>query len=230
MKEKKPSKKSEPTNAEISVQEAKDFAAKMIVNNPYFESSHLMDLFLRQVQTGNNPDANGICGHVAMESLEILAHKVRSGDTGPIEDVLFGQLKWLEQLAFIEAANMSRHTKLEPVLAIGYFVLRIQEQARKTAATLAAIRQGPRNTTFIKQQNQAVVQQVNHSENISAYSANKVMEVENERMDRRAEKKEVGAHSAIEALDAEYRAENAKRESASLPERTETRAKVNRND
>ena len=166
-----------------------------------------------------------------MENLENLAQRVRSGDTGPIEDVLFGQLKWLEQLAFIEAATMSGHTKLEPFLAIGYFVMKIQEQARKTAATLAAIKQGPRNTTFIHQQNQAVNQQINNkSEIISADVTNEVMEGQNARLDRGTEKKEVETYPTIEALDAKYGPQNGRRESGLLPECKETWAKVKPDD
>ena len=190
-----------------------------------------MERFLRQVQVGHTPESKGIDGHVAMENFENLAQRVRSGDTGPIEDVLFGQLKWLEQLVFIEAATMSGHTKLEPFLAIGYFVMKIQEQARKTAATLAAIKHGPRNTTFIHQQNQAVNQQINNkNEIISADVSNEVMEGKNARMDRGAEEKEVEAYPAIEAVDAQYGPENGGRESDFLPECKETRAKVKAND
>ena len=65
MKEKHSSKTSKLTNsspnsAAASIAEAREFAGKTIVNNPYFVASHLMERFLLQVQVGNNPESKGM--------------------------------------------------------------------------------------------------------------------------------------------------------------------------
>jgi hypothetical protein len=88
---------------------------------------------------------------------------------------------------------------------IADIALRAQNQSRKTLAVLAEIK-NPRRTTFIKQQNNAVNQQVNNaikskSEKIKKV-ANELLELKDEqRLDTRAAASSITDDSQVEAVE-----------------------------
>ena len=189
----------------IKQQERKRICTKVLLTKPNFTAGMMARMALRKWEFGDG--VTGISLDAASDSIKALTEKIADGDLSPVEEVLFAQIKWMEQLAFSEQANMCVQAVMPHRLAVGYFLLKIQEQTRKTAATLAQIKQGPRQTTFVKQQNQAVNQQVNNLENYSSNVKNELLG-EEKNVDSGTSGETGGCNPALEAVVVEYRAKD----------------------
>ena len=191
-----------------ALDELKTKCTKMVLENPHIPVGLMITDTLKK--KGFSETTTGIDYVQAGCSLKSLAKKVVDGDIAPVEEILFSQLKFLEQLLFVEQGMMNSQTQIPHHLSMGYFMLKVQEQARKTAATLAAIKQGPRQTIFVKQQNQAVNQQVNNSEKKSNDLKNELLEVLHD-VDGGTQAETVRSYPALETVVVEYRTKDGER-------------------
>lgn len=104
-------------------------------------------------------------------------------DTKTVERMLLAQSVVLQSLFGHYMMLANRSAELPKLQAFGDLALKAQNQCRRTLATLAEIR-NPRRTQFIKQQNNAVNQQINNSSGateirkIPDSGTNKLLEVD----------------------------------------------------
>ncbi len=144
-----------------------------------------------------------------IEQLTISIDRIIDGKTTEIEAMLITQAKVLEY-AFYDAVSRMYTAEMEHAEIYGNMALRAQNQSRKTLLALAELK-NPRRAMFIKQQNNAVTQQVNNTtkpesndfENLKKV-ANELLEVkENEQqwMDVRAQETAVTTHSSLETVE-----------------------------
>lgn len=84
------------------------------------------------------------------------------GDDSEIEMMLLAQAKTLEHF-FYESLNMMVDCNMLPQMqAFADIALKAQNQSRRTLTALAEVKR-PKSTMFVKQQNNAINQQINHS-------------------------------------------------------------------
>jgi hypothetical protein len=89
---------------------------------------------------------------------------IQGGNMIEVENSLYSQALILQDF-FRRLMRMSVvTTHIDHLNTLGHLALKAQNQSRTTLATLADIK-NPRRATFIKQQNNAVNQQINNSEN-----------------------------------------------------------------
>ncbi len=106
------------------------------------------------------PDDMKLDYNEIQKTLQKQVKQVQEGDLAGIEGILTTQLQVLNQAFSICMAKGFNSKGFETMLAYTHAALKMQEQTRRTASTLASIK-APRQTAFIKQQvNTAQNQQV----------------------------------------------------------------------
>ena len=95
------------------------------------------------------------------EQIETDLKEIRSGDFSLIEEHLYSQGIALQAMFHLMITNCMESRSLEGQSIYGKMALKAQSQSRQTLLALAEHR-NPRKATFIKQQNNAVNQQVNN--------------------------------------------------------------------
>ena len=111
-------------------------------------------------------DKDGTTGADFNTMVNILESKNRAvseGDLRSIEAMLLDQSHVLQSVFMIYTQKMSNSKYTENVEAYARIALRAQNQCRQTLATLVELK-NPKRATFIKQQNNAVNQQINQSQ------------------------------------------------------------------
>lgn len=150
-------------------------------------------------------------------------------DTKVIERMLLAQSTVLQSLFANYMTRASRTDMLPKLQAFAELALKAQNQCRRTLATLAEIR-NPRRTQFIKQLNQAVNQQVNNDKSLAAAESRKIPESEppelltgipSETLDTGRTATPISSRASLEAVGAQHRPTNARRESPQQQERFE---------
>lgn len=143
--------------------------------------------------------------------------------TEAMERHLWASAMLLENLAVVWAMYATRAECTEQLDVYARLALKAQNQQRQTLRTLAEIR-NPRRATFIKQQNQAVNQQVLNSP--IAAETGKILDLpatevlagpDHERVDFRAPALAVGNDADMATVGAFDRPANARRESQDPP-------------
>ena len=130
---------------------------RALMNKPEAMASTAINSILANV---NMPDGMGTDGFEVQRSLKQQGQAVQEGDLSAIEGVLAAQLQVLNQSFSVCMARGFNCKSMETMLAFTHLALKMQEQTRRTASTLASIK-APRQTAFIKQQvNTAQNQQV----------------------------------------------------------------------
>lgn len=130
---------------------------RAILNRPEVTASAAINSVLSTV---NLQDAAGLDVIEAQRLLKQQGQAVQEGDLSAIEGVLAAQLQVLHQSFSVCMAKGFGCKNMENILAYTHLALKMQEQTRRTASTLASIK-APRQTAFIKQQvNTAQNQQV----------------------------------------------------------------------
>lgn len=162
----------------------------------------------------SHDDAKGLDLTVLQENMTANVERVKAGDLTGIEQLLVQQIDALNHFFYRYLEFGLRQEEIEHTCAIFHLALRMQEQARKTAATLAAVK-NPKQTAFIKQLNQGVTQQINNpvsSENFTASQANEIYkEPEGEKygpLDSRVSQQTSGCYSASPAMGTSYGSQN----------------------
>ena len=130
---------------------------RAVLNRPEVTASAAINSVLSTVKL---QDAAGLDVIEAQRLLKQQGQAVQEGDLSAIEGVLAAQLQVLHQSFSVCMAKGFGCKNMENILAYTHLALKMQEQTRKTASTLASIK-APRQTAFIKQQvNTAQNQQV----------------------------------------------------------------------
>lgn len=101
-------------------------------------------------------------GPLGEELLEALNKVVTHGEISELETMLMMQARTLEVLFNRMTRTACRSSMIMHTEMLLNIALRAQNQSRKTIALLADLK-SPKRTTFIKQQNNAVNQQVNNA-------------------------------------------------------------------
>ena len=130
---------------------------RAVLSRPEVTASAAINSVLNTV---NLQDAAGLDVIEAQRLLKQQGQAVQEGDLSAIEGVLAAQLQVLNQAFSVCMAKGFGCKNMENILAYTHLALKMQEQTRRTASTLASIK-APRQTAFIKQQvNTAQNQQV----------------------------------------------------------------------
>lgn len=138
---------------------------------------------------------------------------VIDGNTREIEMMLMTQAQTLNALFHRILAQIANIQMVNQFNAFADISLRAQNQSRKTLAVLAELK-NPRRATFIKQQNNAVNQQVNNTpipedfKNTEKLANELVSEVAHEKMDIRGTINPIQGNAPTEALASLYRAKD----------------------
>jgi hypothetical protein len=139
------------------------------------------------------------------------------GDMSHLEAMLYSQTETLNTLFQVSIAKAQAGEYLSQVELHTDLALKAQNQCRRTIGAIAELKE-PKKATFIKQQNNAVNQQINSENNSQAES--KVMEVPNgERLDGRKAQAAIGADTPVETVDFLKGAKDARREKAGIKKR-----------
>lgn len=108
-------------------------------------------------------DVDGTTGADYKTIVDILESQNRAifeGDLRCVEAMLLDQSHVLQSIFMFYTQKMSSAVHIEQIEALGRIALRSQNQCRQTLATLIELK-NPKRATFIKQQNNAVNQQIN---------------------------------------------------------------------
>lgn len=100
-----------------------------------------------------------------VDNLEAVNERVANGDLRSLEAMLLDQAHVLQTAFMIYTQKMSCSEHTEQLNAFSRIALRAQNQCRQTLATLVELK-SPKRATFIKQQNNAVNQQINQQPEI----------------------------------------------------------------
>ena len=138
-----------------------------------------------------------------------------AGDMSRVECMLLDQAHTLQALMTNYISQSANAEYMSQVETFSRIALKAQNQCRQTIATLGELK-NPKRVNFIRQQNNAVNQQINQGGLKQAQnskkpdnSANKLLdEVEHERMDIGSSQEAVRGYQKVEALGAVNRAEN----------------------
>ncbi|ARG96761.1 hypothetical protein [Legionella micdadei] len=98
-----------------------------------------------------------------MDELTKSSERVIDGDITEIEQILMTQAKMLDYIFYDSLNHLADLNMVNQVEAISNIAFRAQSQCRKTLSTLAELKH-PRRVMFVKQQNNAVNQQINNQE------------------------------------------------------------------
>jgi hypothetical protein len=101
-----------------------------------------------------------------VDGLKKSINKARDGDTSEIEAILMAQAKTLDVFFHSTLRQIPGMSMGNQIQAFSDIALRAQSQCRKTLLALADIKH-PKRTMFIRQQNNAITQQVNNEPNPS---------------------------------------------------------------
>lgn len=132
----------------------------------------------------------------------VMVHKSVNGDTEPIKTLLMAQAFTLDALFREAIKRAAGYSDLQVVQTYFDIALKAQKQSRQNLSALAAVINPP-ESTYVRQQNNAVNQQVNNGVGVipEKKSANELlMEAENEALDTRGTFKTVVNDSELETV------------------------------
>ena len=130
---------------------------KAIINKPQYSACTVINSIFNGIIL---PDGMSLDISEMQKTLQQQMQEVQAGDLSGIEGVLTTQLQVLNQAFSVCMVKGFNSKGFETMLAYTHAALKMQEQTRRTASTLASIK-APRQTAFIKQQvNTAQNQQV----------------------------------------------------------------------
>lgn len=138
-----------------------------------------------------------------MRELNKSADNIISDKTNEIEHMLITHAKMLEYV-FMDSLRKLCAAEMEHAAIYANVALRAQNQIRKTLIALADLK-NPRRATFIKQQNNAINQQINNHEKSESKNSGKVAnklvsEKELEKMDNRGTLDTIAINPATETV------------------------------
>lgn len=176
-------------------------------------------------------DLVGLDGETIQQCLVAENERIRNGDLSRVEAMLIDQAHSLQMMSNLFTMKISKLETIEQVEVYTRLALKSQNQCRQTLATLIEMK-NPRRSTFIKQQNNAVNQQINNGASPgietdpiqqnpknSEISTNELFEVEaHEQLDTRAQSAAGGANSQLETVEEIDRPKNRSGKAKGKPE------------
>ena len=166
MKKFKKTKTSED-KAEISRKSSDDILLMPIVNSTKLVSK------AKGISKNQMPDI--------FHALKATNKKISSGSLNYLEDMLLNRAHMLESVFYLFTEKMLDSQYLEHLQAYAPIALKAQKQCRNTLAAIIDLK-NPKQTSFIKQQNNAINQQINNLEN-KQNPANELLEPKYETVD-----------------------------------------------
>ncbi len=154
--------------------------------------------------------------------------RVANGDMTRVEAMLIDQAHTLQAMSTLFTIKMSKSEYLNQTETYSRIALKAQNQCRQTLGTLIELK-NPKRATFIKQQNNAMNQQVNNGQPVSQSEnsknsekpANKLLEVEpSERLDIGTQRETVPANPQLETVGTVDRPKKQSRKKQGKPERS----------
>ncbi len=178
-------------------------------------------------ETGINSDARGLCissiamlrnipqpqWRDALVQLSSTNKSVLDGNLRHVENMLLNQAHALEAMFYSSIEKMCCSKYVNQAQVYSEMALKAQKQCRDTLIALAELK-NPKQTAFIKQQNNAINQQVNNLEKIQDNKSNELLEVKPfDTMDTRTPLTAVSTNPSMETLAKIHRGENTGRKS-----------------
>ena len=195
-----------------SPQHLREAAANALLTPPRCAANAIYSM-TKDVSIGES-EATGVDFTTLLSNLEAANSAVAGGDLGCVEAMLLGQAHVLQSVFMVYMSKMANADHIEQVNSLSRIALRAQNQSRQTLATLVELK-NPKRAMFIKQQNNAVNQQINQGggeseiQKNSDNPSNELPEViSHEQLDPRTAQASCGANQTMEAVGTLYRAEN----------------------
>lgn len=147
--------KKKSDNANSAVTRSKEEKRKIISSKVNLDTLASSAMAINQL---NGDDLDEV---TIMREMADSARLVKNNDLGEIEEMLMTQAKTLDHFFYKNLKELGKLRMINQIQVIADLALKAQNQSRKTLIALAELKH-PRRTTFIKQQNNAVNQQVNN--------------------------------------------------------------------
>ena len=186
-------------------QEVRESVACTLLSPRASAANAIGDLY-RHVKV-DKEDIIGVDVETLATELEAQNKAIHNGDLRTLEAMLLDQAHVLQALFVNFTQKMSRAECFNHKETFSRIALRSQNQCRQTLATLAELKT-PTRATFVKQQNNAINQQINQdngrveNSETSDTSANELLEeMTCERMVTRAAKTPIGFNQAMGAME-----------------------------
>lgn len=145
-----------------------------------------------------------------LQTIKNTNEKILSGNLHHLEDVLLNQIHALEAIFYACADKMICSEYLSQAKVYSEIALKSKKNFCNTVMALAELK-NPKQTTFVKQQNNALNQQINHLEK-NLNLTNELKEINHEPLDPRASATTITGYPQVEALGKLHRSENFGRE------------------
>jgi hypothetical protein len=188
-----------------------EMAARSYLMPSQIAANAIQDLNREVEITCEDGSVQGLDFNSLVEELKKANRAVFQGDLRRVEAILLDQSHVLESLFTFFTQKMAHAEYLSNLETYSRIALKAQNQCRQTLATLVELK-NPKRATFIKQQNNAVNQQINQRrENLknSDESANKLLkEIPSEQLDTQAPEAASRANQDLEAMGEVNRAED----------------------
>lgn len=189
-----------------------DGMAKALTNDPALIAGETVQKLLDGISfdTGEGRQIPGVGGFI--NAIQSGARAIRESDLNHLEAILYAQVEMLNAMfqVTLNKANASQY--LESARHNYDCALKAQNQCRRTVLAIADMK-NPKRATFIKQQNNAVNQQINSENN--SQSENEIYEVSNvEKVDAGKSQAAIGVDSNLEAMGVNNRTQNSGRQKA----------------
>ena len=205
---KKRGKKKTASEQNECAQELKESGAYNFINPCAIAANSIGDL-ARFVEL-NSEGVTGLDVQTLADGLNTQNKAMHQGDMTTLEAMLLDQSHVLQTLFIFYTQKLSHAKHLEQVDTYSRIALKAQNQCRQTLATLGELK-NPKRATFIRQQNNAVNQQINQEKNSKKpeKESNEVLEViPSERLDTRETQAAIGANSEMGTVGAIDRPED----------------------
>ena len=152
---------SKPDSSNTQTERRKRFSKLMLqpTTNAAVSIAHLH----RQMNFGETDDhqpVKGLDTCTLMDEMIDTRKEISSGNLRPLEDLLISQAKTLDAVFHRYLHQMDSADYLSKAETYARIALKAQHQSRQTIATLGELKH-PKRATFIRQQNNAVNQQIN---------------------------------------------------------------------
>ncbi len=131
------------------------------------------------------------------------SEKVSSGNMEEVEAMLMSQANTLNAFSNLMLSQIGDGNSMQNIQAFSDIAMRAQNGCRKTLLALIELK-NPKRTTFIKQQNNAVNQQINNSENLEQPANQLLCEASNATLDFGRTKEAISINSNMETLGEIY--------------------------
>ncbi|MFC1772646.1 hypothetical protein ACFL3A_04750 [Pseudomonadota bacterium] len=204
-------KKQGKAGKEVDAQKMRAHVTRSFLT-PSQSSANAILALTREVEMGEG--IKGFDYDTLVSELVEQNNAVFEGDLRRVEAMLLDQSHVLQSLFVFFTQKMSQAEYMSNLETYSRIALKAQNQCRQTLATLVELK-NPKRATFIKQQNNAVNQQINQGENPknSECPANKILEeTPSERLDPRTPQAAIGVNQEMETMGENHRTEDRSRE------------------